>query len=76
MSQIQIIGAQTYLPSEVLLDDVVGHLVDLDLLVALQRFDLVDAAALLDHVRHLLRVLARHLQHVAQTVEHHLANER
>lgn len=60
------------LGGEVLLDDVVGHLVYLDLLVSLQLFDLVDTAALLDHVGDLLCVLTRHLQHVAQPIEHHL----
>ena len=68
-----------------MVDDVVGHLVDLLIVVVLERLDLVEAAALLDLLRHevqelldplmrrihrILRHVLGVLEHVAQAVEH------
>ena len=47
---------ETYVFGEVLLDDLVGQLVDLDILVVLQTLDLVQSAALLHHRRYRLHL--------------------
>ena len=50
------LGVLLLVVTEVLLDDLVGELVDLHVLVVLQRLDLVQAAALLHHRSHLLHL--------------------
>ena len=61
-------------PYEVVVDDLVGELVNLLVLVLLQTLDLVETAALLDRATHRLRVLARQLQDVVDAVENDLHN--
>jgi hypothetical protein len=58
--------------AEVLLDDVVRDLINVDIVMILQNFDLVQSVALLDHRAQLLHLRPRHLQHVVDPVQHDL----
>ena len=64
--------ARIYLIREVLLNDLIGQLVDLDVLVVLQALDLVEAAAALDHLRHRVHLFAGELQNVVDAVKDNL----
>ena len=61
-----------YLIREVLLNDLIGQLIDLDVLVVLQALDLVEAAAALDHLRHRVHLFAGELQNVVDAVKDNL----
>ena len=62
----------TYIFGEVLLDDLVGELVDLDVLVVLQALDLVQTSALFNHAGDAFEVGASHLEQVVDAIKHHL----
>ena len=66
------IKAATHILGEVLLDDLVGELVDLDVLVVLKALDLVQPPALLNHAGDAFEIGASHLEQVVDAVEHHL----
>ncbi len=61
-----------YLIREKLFNDLVGQLVNINILVILQGFDLVQTLALLDHGGQGLDLGTRHLQHVVETIQHNL----
>merc|ERR1719500_212202 len=62
--------------TEVLLNDLVGKLVDLNILVVLQAFNLIQPSALLNHSRHRLNIGSSQFQHVVQSVQDHLDHLR
>ena len=58
-----------------MLDDLVGQLVDFDVLVVLEALDLVQPATLLHHGRDGLQVGAGHLQQVVDAIQNDLEEE-
>lgn len=58
--------------AKVLLDDVVGELVNLDIFVVLEVFDLRQAVAFLNQIGDLFCVLSSHLKHVVNSVQDYL----
>lgn len=62
----------THVAAEILLNNLIGQLVNVDIVMALERLDFVQAATFLDHGAQLLHLRSGHFQHVVDAVQDHL----